>query len=51
MQQAKIALEEADFTALDTLTQRIAELDAYESEALTSKIVALKQVKALPSNK
>jgi hypothetical protein len=51
MQQAKIALEEADFTALDKLTQRIAELDAYESEALASKIVALKQTKALPSNK
>jgi lipoprotein NlpI len=51
MQQSKIALEEADFTALDTLTQRIAELDAYESEALANKIVALKQTKALPSNK
>ena len=51
MQQAKIALEEADFTALDKLTQRIAELDAYESEALANKIVALKQAKAVPSNK
>ena len=51
MQQAKIALEEADFTALDKLTQRIAELDAYESEALATKIVALKQAKAVPSNK
>ncbi|MFM2396615.1 MAG: hypothetical protein RLZZ434_1197, partial [Pseudomonadota bacterium] len=51
MQQAQMALQEADFAALDKLTPRIAILDPYAAELLSEKMAALKQTKALPSNK
>ena len=51
MLQAQMALQESDFETLDKLTLRIASLDGYASELLASKIVALKQAKALPSSK
>ncbi|MBZ4201269.1 MAG: trypsin-like peptidase domain-containing protein [Methylotenera sp.] len=51
MQQSKIALQEADFDALEKLTQRINSLDPYAAELLASNIVALKQSKALPPSK
>ena len=51
MQQAQMALQEADFAALDKLTPRIASLDPYAAELLSEKMAALKQTKALPSNK
>lgn len=51
MQQAQIALQEADFDALDKLTLRIASLDSYAAELLSQKMAILKQAKALPSSK
>jgi hypothetical protein len=51
MQQSQIALQEADFAALEKLTPRINSLDPYAAELLASNIVALKQAKALPSSK
>lgn len=51
MQQSQIALQEADFAALEKLTPRINTLDPYAAELLASNIVALKQAKALPSSK